>query len=115
MASAPWWNLTDCFPLSSWLNACVSILAASMNLIFLFPKRLRDYALCMLKGVLVMSGFLGKAKNITGIGLSQNELYARAFEKGVLLNKFAEAADIFDKAAKKFQENGDQANAAQAG
>ena len=62
-----------------------------------------------------MSGFLGKAKNITGIGLSQNELYARAFEKGVLLNKFAEAADIFDKAAKKFQENGDQANAAQAG
>lgn len=62
-----------------------------------------------------MSGFLDKAKNITGIGLDQNELYSRAFEKGVLLNKFADAADIFDKAAKKYQENGNQAMAAQAG
>src|SRR5258708_29831758 len=45
MASAPWWNLTGCFLHSNWLSACVPILAVRMNLILLFPKRSRDYAL----------------------------------------------------------------------
>src|SRR5215472_1010795 len=55
-----------------------------------------------------MSGFLGKAKNITGIGLDQDQLYARAFEKGVNLgpSNFVAAADIFDKAARKYAEGG---------
>jgi hypothetical protein len=53
-----------------------------------------------------MTGFLGKAKDITGLGLGHNELYARAFTKGVLLKKFLEAADMFDKAARKFAESG---------
>lgn len=53
-----------------------------------------------------MTGFLGKAKDITGIGLDHSQLYARAFEKGVLLKKFFDAADTFDKAAKKFGEAG---------
>ena len=61
-----------------------------------------------------MSGFFNKAKQITGVGLDHDELYARAFEKGVLLNKFGDAADMFDKASKKFAENGDPANAARA-
>jgi hypothetical protein len=61
-----------------------------------------------------MSGLFNKAKQITGVGLDHDELYARAFAKGVLLNKFGDAADMFDKASKKFAENGDPANAAQA-
>lgn len=61
-----------------------------------------------------MSGFFNKAKQVTGIGLDQLELYNRAFEKGVLLRKFSDAADIFDKAARKFYESGDQMMAAQA-
>jgi hypothetical protein len=61
-----------------------------------------------------MSGFLNKAKHITGLGLDPNELYERAFEKGVLLIKFDDAADIFDKASKKFMENGNQVMSAQA-
>lgn len=61
-----------------------------------------------------MSGIFNKAKQVTGIGLDQNELYARAFEKGVLLKKFSEAADIFDKASKKYSETGNSMMAAQA-
>ncbi|HLI05442.1 MAG TPA: hypothetical protein VKV40_02635 [Ktedonobacteraceae bacterium] len=61
-----------------------------------------------------MGGFLDKMRHATGINLDHNELYARAFQKGVLLNKFGEAADIFDKAARKFVETGDQMMAAQA-
>lgn len=59
-----------------------------------------------------MSGFF---KNVTGIGLDHNELYNRAYEKGVNLNKFSDAADIFDKAAKKYAEGGNQMMATQAG
>lgn len=61
-----------------------------------------------------MSGFINKARHATGIGLDHDELYRRAFEKGVLLNKLDTAADTFDKASKKFMENGNQAMAAQA-
>ncbi|SRR6266571_3003249 len=61
-----------------------------------------------------MSGFLDKMRHTTGLGLNQNELYVRAFEKGVLLNKFQDAADTFDKAAKKFTEGGEQMMATQA-
>ncbi len=61
-----------------------------------------------------MSGFLDKAKKATGIGLDDNELYARAFEKGVLLKKFGEAADMFEKASKKSLESGNSMMAAQA-
>lgn len=61
-----------------------------------------------------MSGFLDKMRYTTGLGLNQNELYVRAFEKGVLLKKFYDAADTFDKAAKKFTETGDQMMATQA-
>jgi len=57
-----------------------------------------------------MSGFFKKV----GIGLDHDELYSRAFEKGVLLKNFGAAADIFEKAAKKFTENGNPAMAAQA-
>jgi hypothetical protein len=49
-----------------------------------------------------------KAKDITGIGLNHHEWYNRAFEKGVNLKKFIEAADIFDKAARKAAEAGDR-------
>ncbi len=61
-----------------------------------------------------MTGFLGKAKDITGLGLDPNQLYVRAFEKGVLLNRFVEAADTFEKAAKKFAEIGNPQMEAQA-
>src|SRR5579859_3360353 len=61
-----------------------------------------------------MSGFFDKVRHTTGLGLDHNELYNRAFEKGVLLNKFQDAADIFDKAAKKYSELGDQQMAVQA-
>jgi len=57
-----------------------------------------------------MSSFFKKV----GIGLDHNELYTRAFEKGVLLKKFGDAADIFDKASKKYTESGNPAMAAQA-
>lgn len=57
-----------------------------------------------------MSGFFKKV----GIGLNTDEQYTRAFEKGVLLKNFGAAADIFEKAAKKFTENGNPAMAAQA-
>src|SRR5690348_15954287 len=61
-----------------------------------------------------MSGFFDKVRHTTGLGLDHNELYNRAFEKGVLLKKFQDASDIFDKAAKKYSELGDQAMVAQA-
>ena len=61
-----------------------------------------------------MSGFFDKVRHTTGLGLDQNELYNRAFEKGVLLKKFYDAADIFDKAARKYSELGDPLMATQA-
>ncbi len=45
----------------------------------------------------------------------QNELYERAYAKGVFLKNNREAADIFDKAAKKAAESGDTMVATQAG
>ncbi|MGH2494425.1 MAG: hypothetical protein ACRDIV_06955 [Ktedonobacteraceae bacterium] len=61
-----------------------------------------------------MSGFFDKVKHTTGLGLNQDELYNRAFAKGVLLGNFKDAADIFEKAARKFTETGDQMMMAQA-
>src|SRR5258708_29481252 len=55
-----------------------------------------------------------KVWNCTGLGLTENELYERAFTKGVLLDDFKKAADIFQDAARKFSESGNQAMAAQA-
>ncbi|MGH2507248.1 MAG: hypothetical protein ACRDHZ_07555, partial [Ktedonobacteraceae bacterium] len=57
-----------------------------------------------------MTGFF---KNM-GIGLNQDELYTRAFKTGVLLGKFVDAADTFDKAANKFTETNNPAMATQA-
>ncbi len=61
-----------------------------------------------------MSGFFDKVRHTTGLGLNHDELYNRAFIKGVLLKNFREAADIFEKAARKFNETGEQMMAAQA-
>ena len=61
-----------------------------------------------------MSGFFDKVRHTTGLGLDHYELYNRAFEKGVLLRKFQDASDIFDRATKKFSELGDQQMAGQA-
>ena len=41
-----------------------------------------------------------------GFNLEDDEQYARAFQKGVLLKQFGTAADLFDKAAKKYAEKG---------
>lgn len=43
-----------------------------------------------------------------------NELYKRAFDKGVLLKKFNKAIEFFNEAGRKFSEHGDQVMAAQA-
>ena len=62
----------------------------------------------------MLSGFFDKVRYTTGLGLNQDELYNRAFVKGVLLTNYREASDIFEKAARKFTETGDQMMAAQA-
>lgn len=49
-----------------------------------------------------MGGFMKKM----GFNLEDDEQYARAFQKGVLLRRFDSAAQEFDKAAKKFTEKG---------
>lgn len=49
-----------------------------------------------------------------GFNLEDDELYARAFQKGVLLNQFAIAADLFDKSAKRYTEKGNQLMSAKA-
>ncbi len=41
-----------------------------------------------------------------GFNLEDDELYARAFQKGVLLNQYGVAADLFDKSAKRFADKG---------
>ena len=61
-----------------------------------------------------MSGIFDKVRHTTGLGLNENELYERAFTKGVLLHDFKKAADIFQDAARKFSESDNQAMAAQA-
>jgi|SRR5579872_897366 len=49
-----------------------------------------------------MGGFMKKM----GFNLEDDELYERAFQKGVLLNQYSVASDIFDKAAKRFTDKG---------
>lgn len=61
-----------------------------------------------------MSGILEKMRDTLGFGLDEVELYNRAFEKGVLLNDFNKAVQLFHAAAKKFLEKGDQMMARQA-
>src|SRR5579871_5238348 len=53
-------------------------------------------------------GLMDQLKKATGIGLDAAEAYDRAYEKGVLLGatKFADAASMFDTAAKKAAESG---------
>ena len=57
-----------------------------------------------------MSGIFKKM----GLGLEDDEQYARAFQKGVLLGQFGDAANLFDKASKKFTEKGNTLMAAKA-
>ncbi len=47
-------------------------------------------------------------KNITGIGLTRQELYKRAFEKGVVLGEFGTAVRIFNEVAQKAAKAGDR-------
>ncbi|HTK08669.1 MAG TPA: hypothetical protein VL485_15985 [Ktedonobacteraceae bacterium] len=47
-------------------------------------------------------------------GRDEQELYERAFEKGVLLKNFHKAADLFDEASKKASRHGNQALTTQA-
>jgi hypothetical protein len=49
-----------------------------------------------------MGGFMKKM----GFNLEDDELYARAFQKGVLLNQYGVASDLFDKSAKRFTDKG---------
>jgi hypothetical protein len=51
-------------------------------------------------------GFLDKVKSATGLGLTSDESYHRAYEKGVLLGKYAEASELFGKAVEKYVEAG---------
>jgi hypothetical protein len=55
-------------------------------------------------------------KKATGLGLSPQELFARAYEKGVLLGpaQFSRAIELFDEAAAKAQQMGDTSIAARA-
>ena len=54
-------------------------------------------------------GLMDSLKKATGIGLTANEHYDRAYEKGVLLGpaNYAKAVDLFETAAKKAAETGD--------
>src|SRR5437899_2651149 len=45
MPSATWSSMMACLPLANWQNGSVPTLAVRMNLILLFPKSSRDYAL----------------------------------------------------------------------
>ena len=61
-------------------------------------------------------GLMDSLKKATGLGLSAEESYARAFEKAVLLGpaKFGEAVALFDEAAKKAAEKSNPALQARA-
>ncbi|MBI1352855.1 MAG: hypothetical protein GC160_00810 [Acidobacteria bacterium] len=54
------------------------------------------------------------AKGATGIGLSADERYARAYEKGVFLEDYGAASRMFREAAKQYEENGQAIRARQA-
>jgi hypothetical protein len=49
-----------------------------------------------------------------GFGLNEDEMYNRAFEKGVLMKDFMKAADLFDEAARRAAERGNYLVAVQA-
>lgn len=53
-----------------------------------------------------MREIFGKAKRFTRFGLTGDELYDLAFEKGVLNNDFSTAVDNFAKATEKYAEEG---------
>lgn len=48
-------------------------------------------------------GFLDSLKKATRIGLSHDQFYNLAFEQGVLLNQWAEAANIFGQAGERYR------------
>jgi hypothetical protein len=50
--------------------------------------------------------FLDKMKSATGIGLNSTEAYHRAYEKGVNLERFDSACELFAKAAEKCDQEG---------
>jgi hypothetical protein len=61
-------------------------------------------------------GFFDSIKKATGLGLTANEHYQRAFEKAILLgpSKFAEGVALFNAAAIKAREAGDATTEARA-
>jgi hypothetical protein len=61
-------------------------------------------------------GFLDKVKDVTGVGLTAEEQYRRAYEKGVFLQPpdYAEASRNFTAAAEKFRKSGNTERARRA-
>jgi len=58
--------------------------------------------------------FVDKVKGATGLGLTPDEAYHRAYEKGVLLGKYEAASEMFGSAAEKFEQMGHSQRAHQA-
>ena len=54
-------------------------------------------------------GFLDSLKKATRIGLSHDQFYNLAYEQGVLVNNWTEAANLFGQAAERYQKLGNQA------
>lgn len=61
-----------------------------------------------------MSKIFENVRLAVGFGLNEDEMYNRAFEKGVLMKDFPRAAQLFDDAAKRASERGNSILAAQA-
>ncbi|MBV9616048.1 MAG: hypothetical protein JO031_11385 [Ktedonobacteraceae bacterium] len=61
-----------------------------------------------------MSKIFENMRLAVGFGLTEGEMYNRAFEKGVLMKDFARAAQLFDEAAKRSSERGNSILATQA-
>lgn len=53
-------------------------------------------------------GFLDSLKKATRIGLSHDQFYNLAFEQGVLVNNWTEAANLFGQAAERYEKLGNQ-------
>ncbi len=53
-------------------------------------------------------GILDSLKKATRIGLSHDQFYNLAYEQGVLVNNWAEAANLFAQAAERYQKLGNQ-------
>ncbi len=51
-------------------------------------------------------GFLDSLKKATRIGLSHDQFYNLAFEQGVLINRWDEAANLFAQAGERYQRQG---------